>query len=465
MSDCVFQKIRSSQFRGSTFNQSSLVCFYVLQVKDLFVTMGTVASTLAQVAVLVVETFFMPKEPKMVKNHDEIERANRELEAKVRQDRAAAQAERDRRKREIDKLKREADEARRQVEEANQVANAARQLKDKADEEGRQAEFRAAEARRVADRARHQATEANKRREQAELEEREAKGAVKQVKEALRLAVLAKKRDDEARKALLEKDWGPRPSYIPDYVFSIGFAGKSGVGKTSLWNSFVKHLFLKLVPESQQTEFISSVPLGRVGAVETTREVMSYQLPGTSLLLSDLPGHATLHFQARTYVRDFSIGYYDIVLYVYSGRLNDSDVGLLLNFILYDIPFRLVRQKFHQDILTFAGNHYRANHEVGPFNDNGPEMQQAVNRSIEDPTLIAEAKKMLHEEVIENWTDLLDATESSVVQRRRGQLIDKIEDPSISYCIDSKHGEKYDCNAILEDARARMVERSSVVVT
>ncbi|CAB9517648.1 Interferon-gamma-inducible GTPase [Seminavis robusta] len=269
------------------------------------------------------------------------------------------------------------------------------------------------------------------------------------------------KKSEASRAALLEKSWGPRPSHLPDDVFSVAFTGRTGTGKTSLWNEYVKLFFLQLVPTQKQNSYISSVPRGEVGIVETTKDAISYTFPETYFAIADIPGHGTSSFPTSAYVRELSIGYYDMVLYVYADRLNRTDVDLMLNYIMYQIPFRLVRQKFHKDLVGCAENEFRVTNEVTAFNDRSKEMAEYVQTRVKNQEFISKTKKRLHEELIKNWTTLLDAAPASVVQLRKADFISKMKDASIFYCLDSNHPEKYDSVALLGDIKERMIERGS----
>lgn len=261
------------------------------------------------------------------------------------------------------------------------------------------------------------------------------------------LAKARKELNDEMsalRHAQIEQEEvsGKKPNYLREEAKSVGLIGRSGVGKSSLWNTLVRYLFRRYVPEDSWPGYIGGIPKAKVGPVETTREAAAYQIPESALTLVDHPGHGTVAFDTTAYAVAFGLKYFDRLLYVYSGRLLQSDVNVMINLLMHQVHFAIVRQKFHQDIDSFS---CREEAQGNIFDDDedsavsGAEVCQEATgfHKVETEVLVQYTRFRLANEVQSNMNEALFKLKH-IPSRRHIRF----------FCVDSKFPEQYDGPAL-----------------
>ncbi|KAL7575219.1 hypothetical protein ACA910_018704 [Epithemia clementina (nom. ined.)] len=267
----------------------------------------------------------------------------------------------------------------------------------------------------------------------------------------------AKQYENEKQK-LLELDWGSRPSHLKHDCNSVGLVGRSGVGKSSLCNALVKVGISTFVPQDERSSYRGKIDHARVGAVETTREPLSFLIPGTFLNLVDNPGHGTVGTSSTEYIRSFGIGYYLQILYVYAGRLEEIDAMLMLNFLMYNVPFVVVRQKFCSDLETFACTQFYKDHpRYDPLFSDGEEediKKKYVENKIHDESIIKDCKDILRKELTNNWTELIRKCPNPAVRDNQNYLKAKLK----VFFVDSKVPNKYDIAEIFSYINQRILK-------
>lgn len=340
--------------------------------------------------------------------------------------------------------------ARAEVEEANQ--RRAQEERERAEERAREAEQRRQEEEQKEKKLRLEYEEIYKEKLDAEARRLEIEASTRQAKQASQHAAEVAELERKNRLLILERDWGPRPSHIPSSYNSIGFFGRSGVGKTSLWNCCSKILFKALVPPEEMDQHKGSIPHGATGACETTLEPASYQIPETFVNVIDNPGHGTVAFDTMEYIKRFGVGYYFKRFYVFSGRLLETDVRMMLQFIVFDLEFVLVRQKFQQDLESFAKSEYEElNNTEDPFADEDEDelMKVYMQSRMEEPSFIAKCKARLHDEMRKNLTEVVSNHNNPFIRDNQARwLSHKID----FYCVDSRKPKLYDWESLLEYA-------------
>lgn len=290
---------------------------------------------------------------------------------------------------------------------------------------------------------------------QAQLEEeagRHVEEATRRVREATALAREEADRARRERERLIEQNWGRRPTYLRENSLSVGFFGRAGTGKTSLWNTLNRTLFRQLVPREQwenHRENFRRHAVGAVGALETTQSVAHYQIPTTIVNMIDNPGHGTVRFSSTEYVRHFGVGYYHKRLYVYSGRLLEPDVRMIFTLIYFGVEFVLVRQKFEQDLKSFAKSLYETNvSNEDPFAEDQDEAEtNFIRAKLVDQSFVADCRDRLKMEFKRNFENLIDDSPSEIVRNEKELLMSK---EFKFYCVDSQTIERYDGSALVQ---------------
>ena len=117
--------------------------------------------------------------------------------------------------------------------------------------------------------------------------------------------------------------------------YNFAVAGESGKGKSSIINA------------------IAQKKLCKVGEIETTRIPQEVKL-SDHLSLWDLPGGNTMNHPAATYVDDFGLKAFDVVILVTDNRFTEFDVGLQKILSAAGVPVFLVRNKADQAFQSLA---------------------------------------------------------------------------------------------------------------
>jgi hypothetical protein len=93
----------------------------------------------------------------------------------------------------------------------------------------------------------------------------------------------------------------------------------------------------------------------KVGVPECTSKVTRYPDPGNELPYSrfvwyDIPGAGTINVPDWQYFNDLGLFVFDIIIIVYDVRFTKIEEGIIINCLLFEIPFLLVRSKADQHI-------------------------------------------------------------------------------------------------------------------
>ena len=287
--------------------------------------------------------------------------ADRDREqARVRQeeaDRAAARA-----AEEAERLRAQMEEAastaKRIQELAEAAANAAQEEAAKLAREAQEERERAKKMREDAERAMAAAKEEMERAQKAADEQRrEAETGRALADEMARTAAeetrKAKEAKEDAERRLKE---GIQPVVMPspeelaaakrriqynEDCFHFAVAGISGSGKSSLVNAF----------RGLRSQDAGSAA---VGVTETTLQMTRYPdaNPENPFVWYDIPGAGTLKCRDWQYFNDQGLYVFDFIVVLFDNRFTMTDIAILVNARIFNIPTYIVRSKADQHILN-----------------------------------------------------------------------------------------------------------------
>ncbi|PCH37657.1 hypothetical protein WOLCODRAFT_160936 [Wolfiporia cocos MD-104 SS10] len=316
------------------------------------------------------------------------ERAEREQEERAEAERRADEARRERERLEAERLKTEellrlseqelkrieAESQRLQDERirAEQARQAAEEDSKRLDEDRRQAaaekkqaeeeRWKAEEDKAAAEMLRKAAEEESQRHREAQARAEEEATAERARAEQIREE--AKQKLEEVRKAkeAVERELreGIRPVNIPtrdefdetrrrlqyqDGLFHFAVAGTSGSGKSSLINAL-----RGLRPKGPNA--------AGVGVIETTLQAARYpdSDPANPFVWYDIPGSGTLKIRDWQYFNEQGLYIFDCIIVLFDNRFTETDIAILRNCALFNIPAYIVRSKSHMHIDNEMGD-------------------------------------------------------------------------------------------------------------
>lgn len=121
---------------------------------------------------------------------------------------------------------------------------------------------------------------------------------------------------------------------------NVAVAGSSGSGKSSLINAL-----RGLKPNSPGA--------AKVGIKETTTEVQKYKFPeNDKVVLWDLPGIGTRQFTRESYLNDFPLSKFDIVVVVTANRFLENDMWIATQALAIGRSVIFVRTKIDFDLMN-----------------------------------------------------------------------------------------------------------------
>ncbi|XP_053373552.1 interferon-inducible GTPase 1-like [Mercenaria mercenaria] len=130
-----------------------------------------------------------------------------------------------------------------------------------------------------------------------------------------------------------------------DLPINIGVTGNSGVGKSSFINA-IRGL-------SAEDEGAA-----KVGVIETTQTMSSYQHPNNkNLLFWDLPGVGTPNFPQGNYLKAIQAEKFDYFIIMSADRFTENDLWLAKEMVNLRKAFYFVRSKVSQDIENDKKSH------------------------------------------------------------------------------------------------------------
>ncbi|EED80792.1 predicted protein [Postia placenta Mad-698-R] len=245
------------------------------------------------------------------------DRARRAEDERQRAEEERLQAERQ--KILADEAKAAAEEQRRRAEEDRQRSDAERK---KANEEAQSA---------VAGKEKAEAARADAQRAAAE-----ARAEMQKTKDALKKGIkpviVPTREEYEATKKRLGYQEG---------LFHFAVAGVSGSGKSSLINAF------RCFNNNSKDPRVAAT-----GVVETTNEVTRYPdlNPANPFVWYDVPGAGTLKIPDWQYFNQQGMYIFDCVVVLMDNRFTETDIAILRNCALFQIPAYIVRSKSRQHI-------------------------------------------------------------------------------------------------------------------
>ncbi|KAK0448585.1 interferon-inducible GTPase-domain-containing protein [Armillaria borealis] len=272
------------------------------------------------------------------------ERLKREREAAQRAARLAEQLERERQA--------QAERLRKEQEAAQRAAQLAEQLERERQAQAERIRVQQEEAQRAAENARRLEREMQ---EQMEIARREHEAAQRAAAAANELQEQVRKKEEEAKKAIEEQkameakwktgihpvEWPSRETYeatklrfYQEGKFHLAVAGISGTGKSSLINAF------RGIWDDDEGAAMTDI-------VESTSVVTPYPDPDPAnpLIWFDVPGSGTLACSDWTYSNDQGLYIFDAIIILFNDRFTATDIAILKNCALYNIPTYIVRSK------------------------------------------------------------------------------------------------------------------------
>lgn len=124
-------------------------------------------------------------------------------------------------------------------------------------------------------------------------------------------------------------------------LFHFAVAGVSGSGKSSLINAF------RCLNNNSKDPRVAAT-----GVVETTNEVTRYPdlNPANPFVWYDVPGAGTLKIPDWQYFNQQGMYIFDCVVVLMDNRFTETDIAILKNCALFQIPAYIVRSKSRQHI-------------------------------------------------------------------------------------------------------------------
>ncbi|KAH0826259.1 interferon-inducible GTPase-domain-containing protein [Lanmaoa asiatica] len=231
-------------------------------------------------------------------------------------------------KEEVDRLLREArdekERARRMREDTERAASSAREDAERAQRAAADERIKAEAGRALAEEAARAAME--ERRKALEAKE----DAERRLKEGIQPVVTPSPEEFAAAKERIQ--------YKEDY-FHFAIAGISGSGKSSLVNAF----------RGLRSEDTGAAA---VGIIETTPQVTRYPeaSPEIPFVWYDVPGAGTLQCRDWQYFNNQGLYVFDSIIVLLDNRFTMTDIAILANARLFNIPTYIVRSKADQHI-------------------------------------------------------------------------------------------------------------------
>lgn len=245
--------------------------------------------------------------------------------------------------------------------------------------------------------------------------------------------------------------FGIRPDCLSAESIGIGIFGLSGAGKSSLWNGLTKGLFNKLVPRTAELHsLLSAIPHAGVGALETTRSIQSYTVPGKNVTIVDNPGHGTMGVSSLEYSGIFGVPFYWSRLYVYSGRLLESDARIIFSWLISGMEVVVVRQKFRQDLASFAKEECQSVVSDG-FDflcETAGEAETAFSEKMKSKCFQGRCKSRLLNELQKSLQALLKRSPDGTAVWNSKKMQCLPHEVKL-YCVDSNQLNRYDGPALL----------------
>ncbi|PCH37662.1 nucleoside triphosphate hydrolase protein [Wolfiporia cocos MD-104 SS10] len=210
---------------------------------------------------------------------------------------------------------------------ADERQQAAEEERQRAEEDRARADEQARLARIAKERAEQEKAEADDRAKQAAAELEEAQ---RKLREGVRPVVIPTSEEFEATKKRLCYQEG---------IFHFAIAGISGSGKSSLINAF----------RGLHNSDHGAAP---TGVTETTSEITRYPDPNRAnpWVWYDVPGAGTLTIPDWAYFNQQGLYVFDCIIVLFDNRFTATDVAILKNCRLFNIPAYIVRSKSNQHI-------------------------------------------------------------------------------------------------------------------
>ncbi|EIW74616.1 P-loop containing nucleoside triphosphate hydrolase protein [Coniophora puteana RWD-64-598 SS2] len=254
--------------------------------------------------------------------------------------------EKEKREREIQAARELADLLKRQAEVEAQQEEAERRLKKWAEEEER---LRGERKRREAEEAweRESTVQEAEQAQEMESKERKAEAAIQKAEEEASQAHAAKEEAEEQ----LQK--GIRPVVMPtdseleeakrkveyrEGLYHFAVAGNAGSGKSSLVNALCG---LRNRDKGA----------AKTGIKETTLSMFRFTDPNPQncFVWYDIPGAGTLQIPDWQYFNNQALYIFDAIIVLFDNRFTETDVAILRNARLFNIPCYIVRSKADND--------------------------------------------------------------------------------------------------------------------
>ncbi|EED78938.1 predicted protein [Postia placenta Mad-698-R] len=266
------------------------------------------------------------------------ENAGRVEKERALADEARLQAEADARRNE--EARRQAEEDRKQAEQkrkqAEEEAAAAEESRRRAEEDGQRSERERAAAEEQVQQAKHEQDKAEAAEAVAKKLAQDAIAAAEEAKEALKEGIkpviLPSREEYETTKKRLE---------YKDGFFHFAVAGISGSGKSSLINAF------RGMRNNSRDPLVAET-----GITETTSRITRYEDPNKArpFVWYDVPGAGTLKVPDWAYFNDQGLYVFDCIIVLTDNRFTATDMAILRNCALFQIPSYIVRSKSAQQI-------------------------------------------------------------------------------------------------------------------
>jgi signal recognition particle receptor subunit beta len=187
--------------------------------------------------------------------------------------------------------------------------------------------------------------------EQAERARKAASDRAQKIRDAKAAAARVREEQAEAEKTLKE---GYPPRFAPPgreeveamkyarqydpYNIHLAIAGISGSGKSSLINA------IRGLANNDQSAIMAAT-----GVTETTKVIGRYPMsdvrPDSRIVLYDVPGAGTLEIPGRDYFNSQGLYMFDAIIVLFDNRFTQTDIAILQNCEVVDIPCFVVRSK------------------------------------------------------------------------------------------------------------------------
>jgi GTP-binding protein EngB required for normal cell division len=187
-----------------------------------------------------------------------------------------------------------------------------------------------------------------------------------QIKEAEEQVALARKKQAEAERTLMEGyiyrilptpspeelEAFKRSSHSYDPMIHFAIVGTSGSGKSSLINA-IRGI-------ANNAKHGPKVAATSIGITETTRVIGRYPMsdvrPRSRMVFHDIPGAGSLE-PGWVYFKAQELNIFDVIIIVFDNRFTETDIGILRFCNQLNIPAFVVRSKSDIHISNFMAYH------------------------------------------------------------------------------------------------------------